>query len=53
MKSAMNLSIALCLLFAGIVGAKDSYVWVEAESGKEKVEHTNDWWTPVDKAILP
>ena len=25
------------------------YVWVEAESGTDKVEHSNDWYDPVDR----
>lgn len=26
-----------------------NYVWVEAESGTDKVEHSNDWYDPVDR----
>ncbi len=45
---------AASLVFAGFltisqVHAVDDYIWVEAESALEKVEHTNDWYDPVDR----
>ncbi len=44
--------ITLCCVFMTIlvsVQAQDTYVWVEAESGDQMLEHENPWWTPVDK----
>lgn len=36
------------VLIASIANARD-YVWVEAEQAVEKVEHSNDWYDPVDR----
>jgi len=50
-----RLAIPMVLLLAGGLGgallhaAEPTYVWVEAESGTEKVEHSNDWYDPVDR----
>jgi len=40
---------SLCLFAALLQAAPAQYVWVEAESGTDKVEHSNDWYDPVDR----
>lgn len=31
------------------LAANNEYLWIEAESGTDKVEHPNDWYDPVDR----
>ena len=40
--------LSCTLVIPNAVYAAD-YVWVEAESGTDKVEHSNDWYDPVDR----
>ena len=40
--------VTILTLMAATAAAGD-YVWVEAESASEKVEHSNDWYDPVDR----
>jgi hypothetical protein len=50
MKRVLTVAVlALALLSAAVRAADREVIWVEAESGTDKVEHTNDWYTPVDK----
>ncbi len=42
-------AILIVLVAVGAMAANDDYVWVEAESGTNKVEHSNDWYDPVDR----
>ena len=44
--------ITVCLLVSAVVSityAAPQYVWVEAESAKDKREQSNDWYDPVDR----
>ncbi len=42
--------VLACVLATPLTaGAEPAYVWVEAESGTKKVEHSNDWYDPVDR----
>ena len=40
--------VLLFVLIPGAARAAD-YVWVEAESAGDKVEHANEWYEPVDR----
>ncbi|MBN2452447.1 MAG: hypothetical protein JXR77_18825 [Lentisphaeria bacterium] len=40
---------AFAILFSAVLALAADYVWVEAENGTEKVEHSNDWYDPVDR----
>lgn len=40
--------VSIFVLAAATAMAGD-YIWVEAESGTDKVEHSNDWYDPVDR----
>lgn len=43
------LYVLSCSLLLAVAVSAAEYVWVEAESGTEKVEHSNDWYDPVDR----
>ncbi len=40
--------LVVVLALASAVRAQQ-YVWVEAETAADKVEHSNDWYAPVDR----
>jgi hypothetical protein len=49
-----RLLVGLVLVFFGLLHAAaalaaDGVVWVEAESATDKVQHSNDWYDPVDR----
>jgi hypothetical protein len=42
-------ALTICILVYSGASAEPTYVWVEAESGTDKVEHSNVWYDPVDR----
>lgn len=40
--------VVLCVLMP-VAARADDYVWVEAESADQKIEHANEWYEPVDR----
>ena len=47
-RPASTILLAIALTFTTCAAAPQ-YVWVEAENGVDKVEHSNDWYDPVDR----
>ncbi len=47
--SRLPFLVLSCILAAATAAPAADYVWVEAESASDKVEHSNEWYDPVDR----
>jgi len=49
-KALRSCFASFCALVTAAAAAGADYVWVEAESAIDKLEQSNDWYDPVDRA---